>query len=312
MVRIALVGCGEHSKSGHAVPLERYRRQHADKVILAAVCDIEIERARHFCDKFGFKNAYSNLDEMLLREQIDGCVAVVPIEQIARIGVYLMKRRIPCSIEKPLGSSRDEVNHLLSSAKSTATPNMVSVNRRFMPFLNRALEWTRNHGSIDYVRCTMSRHARNEPEFIWATAVHAVDTLRYIAGEVRSYEACNLKSGQHANGYSLNFVFENDAIGRVDVLPTTGMLEEKYELFGNGFYVAVTCPFGDRRGWVAYADGVRIVEEWASDQLTEDVINGCYDETSCFVDSLRGSKVLRPSIADVAQSVELCMSIAGM
>jgi hypothetical protein len=90
------------------------------------------------------------------------------------------------------------------------------------------------------------------------------------------------------------------------------MLEEKYELFGNGFYVAVTCPFGDRRGWVAYADGVRIVEEWASDQLTEDVINGCYDETSCFVDSLRGGKVLRPSIADVAQSVELCMSIAGM
>lgn len=311
MVRIALVGCGEHSENGHAVPLSRYQRQHPDKVVLAAACDIQIERARYFCDKYGFRNAYSNLHEMLSQEKIDGCVAVVPMGKIAEIGMYLMQRRMPCSIEKPLGSSRQEVKDLLASAKSARTPNMVSVNRRFMPFLNRALEWIKSKGSVEYVRCTMSRHARSEPEFIWATAVHAVDTLRYISGEIRNHHARNLKSGEHANGWVLDFVFENDAVGRVDVLPTTGMLEEKYELFGNGFYVAVTCPFGARRGWVAYADGIRVTEEWASGELPEDVINGCSDETSCFIDSLHRGKALRPSISDIAPSVELCMSIAG-
>ena len=30
----------------------------------------------------------------------------------------------------------------------------------------------------------MARHARREPEFLWATAVHAVDALRHMAGEV--------------------------------------------------------------------------------------------------------------------------------
>lgn len=310
MVRIALVGCGEHSESGHAVPLARYQRLHPDKVDLAAACDIKIERARHFCDKYGFRNAYSNLDEMLSREKIDGCVAVVPMGKIAEIGAYLMDRRIPCSIEKPLGSSREDVKRLLASAKSTGTPNMVSVNRRFMPFLNRALEWIKGRGSIEYVRCTMLRHARNEPEFIWATAVHAVDTLRYISGEIRSHQARNLKSGKHSNGYALDFSFEDGGVGRVDVLPTTGMLEEKYELFGDGLYVAVTCPFGARRGWAAYADGTLVTEEWASAELPEDVINGCYDETSSFIDSLQEGKALRPSIADIAPSVELCMSIA--
>ena len=294
------------------MPLSRYQRQHPEKVVLAAACDIQIERSRYFCDKYGFRNSYSNLDEMLSREKVDGCVAVVPMGKIAEIGAYLMERRVPCSIEKPLGSSTEEVKHLLASAKSTGTPNMVSVNRRFMPFLNRALEWIRNKGTIEYVRCTMSRHARSEAEFIWATAVHAVDTLRYIAGEIRSHEARNLKFGQCTNGYSLDFVFENNAIGRVDVLPTTGMVEEKYELFGNGFYVAVTCPFGARRGWVAYRDGVIATEECASDELPEDVINGCYDEASCFIDSLYDGKALRPSIADVAPSVELCMAIAGV
>jgi predicted dehydrogenase len=312
MVRIAIVGCGEHSESGHAVPLARYQRLHPNKLDLAGACDIEIERARHFCDKYGFKNAYSNIDEMLSREKIDGCVAVVPMGKIAEIGAYLMDRRIPCSIEKPLGSSREDVKRLLASAKSSGTPNMVSVNRRFMPFLNRALEWIKGRGSIEYVRCTMLRYARNEAEFIWATAVHAVDTLRYISCEIRSHQARNLKSGKHSNGYALDFSFENGGVGRVDVLPTTGMLEEKYELFGDGFYVAVTCPFGARRGWVAYADGALVTEEWASNELPEDVINGCYDETSSFIDSLREGKALRPSIVDIAPSVELCMSIAGV
>jgi len=312
MVRIALVGCGEHSESGHAVPLSRYQRQHPEKVELAAACDVQIERARCFCDKYGFRNAYSDLDEMLSREKVDGCVAVVPMGKIAEIGAYLMERRVPCSIEKPLGSSTEDVKDLLASAKSTGTPNMVSVNRRFMPFLNRALDWIKKKGTIEYVRCTMSRHARSEPEFLWATAVHAVDTLRFISGEIRSHQARNLKSGSHGNGYSLDLVFENDAVGRVDVLPTTGMLEERYELFGNGFYVTVTCPFGERRGWVAYRDGARVTEEWATDEMPEDVIYGCFDETSCFIDLLSAGKPLRPSIADIAPSVELCMSIAGV
>src|SRR5690349_8488866 len=188
MVRIALVGCGEHSESGHAVPLARYQRQYPDNVVLAAACDIQIERARHFCDKYGFRSAYSSLDEMLSREKIDACVTVLPMQKIAEIGVGLIERRIPCSIEKPLGSSREDVKRLLSSAKSSKTPNMVSVNRRFMPFLNRALQWIKDKRTIEYVRCTMSRHARSEPEFIWATAVHAVDTLRYIAGDIRSHQ----------------------------------------------------------------------------------------------------------------------------
>ena len=312
MIRIALVGCGEHAEGGHALPLARYLAHHPGDVVLAAACDLQIGRARNFCERYGFRNAYNNVDEMLSREQIDGCVAVVPVGKIAELGVCLLERRIPCIVEKPLGSSPAEVKHLLATADSTRTPNMVSVNRRFMPFLNQALEWVKGRGAIRYVRCTMLRHARTEPEFIWATAVHGVDTLRYIAGEIKKYEVRKVKSGSGSDWYSLDFAFENDAIGTMDVLPTAGAVEEKYELFGDGFWVEVTCPFGARRGWLAYAQGTRVEEEWATDRLPEDVINGCYDEAECFIDYLRKGEVLRPSIADVAPSVELCMSIVGM
>jgi predicted dehydrogenase len=185
-IRLALIGCGEHAETGHAIPLARYRSEYPDAIALVAACDIRIERAQRFCERYGFNASYSNINELLLREQVDGCIAVVPPERISETGILLLNRHIPCVVEKPLGSVFSDVEALAKKAAESGTANMVSVNRRFMPFLNRALEWAGNAGSMRYVHCTLARHARSEREFIWATAVHAVDTLRYIAGEVNN------------------------------------------------------------------------------------------------------------------------------
>jgi predicted dehydrogenase len=134
---------------------------------LAAACDLKAERAQSFCRKYGFMNAYRDVDEMLARQKLDGCIAVVPVERISQLGIKLLGLGIPCVVEKPLGASLTEVKALLDAARATRTPNMVSVNRRFMPFLNRAIEWTRTVGPLRYVRCTLTRHARNEPDFLW-------------------------------------------------------------------------------------------------------------------------------------------------
>jgi len=185
------------------------------------------------------------------------------------------------------------------------------VNRRFMPFLNRALEWTRNAGPLRYVRCTLARHARREPEFLWATAVHAVDTLRHIAGEV--VEA-KIRVLGHAAGstewYAINLSFENGVSGRLDVLPTAGMLEETYELIGEGFRASVTCPFGPERGLRCFRENRLVLAEAASESIPEDVLNGCYDEASEFIRALTVKTAVRPSIEEVFPSEELCLTMA--
>ena len=93
-------------------------------------------------------------------------------------------------------------------------------------------------------------------------------------------------------------------------MPTSGMLEETYDTYGDGFRVSVTCPFGRKRGWLAYRDGVVVKEELGAADMAEDVLNGCYDEASAFIEALRDDRALKPTIADVAPSVEICMSIA--
>src|SRR5580765_7599765 len=141
MIRLGLIGCGAHSESGHATPLARYKAAHPGEIQLAAVCDLQIERAREFCRKYGFLTAYQNVDDMLEQENLDGCIAVVPPENISELGIKLLKGGIPGVVEKPLGASLAEAQALRDSAARTRTANMVSVNRRFMPLLNRAIEW---------------------------------------------------------------------------------------------------------------------------------------------------------------------------
>src|ERR1043165_1724899 len=105
MIRIAIAGCGEHSRSSHAAPRARYAAAHPDAIELVAACDLDLDRAVEFCRSFGFVRPYRDLDEMLSVEQPDACLSVMPMEKIVDVGFRLLERRLPCVIEKPLGTS---------------------------------------------------------------------------------------------------------------------------------------------------------------------------------------------------------------
>ena len=312
MIRLGLIGCGEHSEGGHAVPLARYRAEHPGEIELTAVCDLRPERAQLFSSRYGFLHAYGDMNEMLGRQDLDACIAVVPVEKIPQVGIQLLERRMPCVVEKPLGASLADVEMLRTTARKTSTPNMVSVNRRFMPFLNRALEWSREQGQLRYVRCTFTRHARSEPEFLWGTAVHAVDTIRYIAGEITNASIRTMKPVDGAaDWYAIDLEFAGGASSRIDVLPTCGVRDETYEMFGEGFCAVVTCPFGPQRGFRCFRENRVVLEGYESPTTTEDVINGFYDEAQNLIHALKEKQELQPSIEDVFPSVQLCLNLAA-
>jgi len=255
-------------------------------------------------------NPYRDVNQMLARHELDGCIAVVPVDKIVEVGINLLNLAIPCVVEKPLGASLAEAEALRNAAQATNTRNMVSVNRRFMPFLNHALEWTRSTAPLRYVRCVISRHERREPEFLWATAVHAIDAMRYIAGQVSGAKINALGKGEAAAWYSIDLGFVSGVSGRLDVLPTAGMLEETYELMGEGFRAVVTCPFGPERGMRCFRENRLALAEAASDHMPEDVLNGFYDEAAEFIRALARKELAGPSIEEVFPSVELCWEMA--
>jgi predicted dehydrogenase len=311
MVRLAIVGCGEHSRSSHAAPLARYAAQQPGEIELVAACDLNADRATEFCQTFGFARAYTDVEKMLAAEDIDGCVSVMPMEQIVEGAIRLLEHRIPCVIEKPLGTSLAEAEKLARAARETDTPHMVSVNRRFLPYLNSVRSWINEMGLLRYVRATQVRHARSEPDFIWSTAIHVLDALRSIAGEIADFDAeVQRRPEASALWYVISLHFENGANGRIEVLPTAGMVEESYELFGEGFRARVTAGSGTQRSLECWRDGQKVVEEKTSDDEPEDLRNGGYQEVAEFVRALRTGTRPRPEIQDILPSARICFAIA--
>ena len=311
MVRLAIVGCGEHSRSSHAAPLARYAAQHPGEIELVAACDLNVDRAAEFCRAFGFGRAYTEVEKMLATESIDGCVCVMPMEHIVDGAIRLLERHIPCIIEKPLGTSLAEAEKLARAARETGTPHMVSVNRRFMPYLNRASLWINEAGPLQYVRATQVRHARSEPDFIWSTAIHVLDALRHIAGEITDFDAqVQRRPGLSALWYVISLLFESGATGRIEVLPTAGMVEESYELFGEGFRARITAGSGTQRSLECWQEGQIVIEAKTSDDEPEDLRNGAYQEVVEFVRALRTGTRPRPGIEDILPSARICFAIA--
>ena len=308
-LRIGLIGCGEHSEIGHAIPLAHYSAANPGMIFLAAACDLRAERAELFCRKYGFARPYTRIHEMLEREILDVCIAVTHVEKNAEVGVMLLNAKLPCVVEKPLGATLEQAKQLREAANTTGTINMVSVNRRFMPLLRRGLEWAHKIGPIQYVRSTMLRHARTEAEFLRQTAIHSFDTLRFIAGDVRAFEVHNLKN-LTPQWSSVDLQFANGTSGRADILPTAGLTEETYELFGEGFRVVITSPFGPQRFLRCFREDHLAIEEIVQPGAREDVVNGFYGEVVELVESLVQNRCPTPSIAEVFPSVKLCFEIA--
>ena len=311
MLRLAIAGCGEHSRTSHAAPLARYVALHPNEIELAAACDLNIEKAEEFCRTFGFARSYKSLDQMLDEESLDGCVCIMPIDHIVDVSVKLLERRLPCVIEKPLGTSVSDAERLNRIARDSGTPHMVSVNRRFMPYLNQACSWLKQVGPVHYVRATQVRHARNESDFIWSTAIHVLDALRYAVGEIRDFK---VETISHVNNsavwYLISLQFENNSIGQVEVLPSAGIVEESYDFFADGARALITAGSGTQRTLECWRDGQLSLEARASDDEPEDLRNGAYQEVEEFVRALQTGRRPRPEVKDILPSARICFAIA--
>jgi predicted dehydrogenase len=275
-----------------------------------AACDLDVRKADEFCQSFGFERSYTDLNQMLEKEKPDACVCIMPIDHIVEKGIELLQRRIPCVIEKPLGTSLDEIERLARIARETQTPHMVSVNRRFMPYLNEAKSWLQSAGSLRYVRATQVRHARDEEDFIWSTAIHVLDALRYMVGEIKDFQVERLRYEGAALWYLISLQFEDGTVGHIEILPTSGMVEELYEFFGEHFRARITAGSGTQRTLELWRDNELIKQATSDESEPEDLRNGAFNEVEEFINALRTGKSPYPSIGQILPSARICFEIA--
>ena len=309
MTRVALIGCGSHSGQHHAAPLAHYVSRHPGEVELAAACDLDLAKAEHFCELYGFRRAYTDLERMLAAERPDLVVCVMPIPLVTPVATLLLERGVPCTIEKPFGLTLADAAALRDAAVRTGTPHMVSMNRRFAPYLVRAAQWVGEAGPLLYLRALMARVARTETRFTWGTGVHAVDAVRHFGGEVSESRVTTQRTPGGRLWIHLELSHAGGARGDVTLVPTSGRQEERYEFVSEGRFAEVYLPrsagpAGARLS--CWEGGKLVIDESPADDVPGFMLNGAYHETCALLDRWRRGEPLTPTAADVFESLRLC------
>ncbi len=306
-LRIALLGAGNHSLQNHISSFAKYRDEHPDEIELAALCDLRESHANEIAAEYGFGKVYTDLASMIDGAKPDACAAITPIPVTLDISTAIMRAGIPVVVEKPPGDTVEEARQVCDVAGETGTPSMVSMNRRFDPALTAATTWWGNR-PLEYLRGTMIRHRRREDEFIKGTAIHALDAMRSVAGDIAEW-SLRMRTVDGVRWYFIDITFQTGTHGLLEITPTAGSVAEWYEFYGPDCRaVAHVGDYGP--GEVScWEDNELQLHEASTDETPLFVRNGTYGETTEFIRSVIEKRNPTPSPAQVLQSVEICNAI---
>ena len=253
-LRAAVIGLGFGRRH-----IQAYQRLPGVQVFAIVARNAErLEQARR---EFDIPAAYTDDAQLYEREDLDLVSICTPDRLHAGQALRALQAGVHVLCEKPIATSLDEARALVQAVRSTGLAFMSGHDYRFVPQFAR-LKALVEAGAVGdlllgescYVQDLYAMEALGPDYWRWADpqdfylggAIHNVDLLRWIAGEVReahSYAAHGMPFYALDDTYVSNFVFENGCIGRL-LLVLGARLKEKFRFeltaYGSAGSVAAT------------------------------------------------------------------------
>lgn len=315
-MKFCTIGCGGHASHSHGPSQQLYAQRHPEAE-LTACCDLNPKLAETYRAAFGFKRSYSDIDEMLDRENPDAVALVVPAAATCALAIPLLERGIALHLEKPPGLTLSEYRKLMAAARKGGGLNQVAFNRRYAPAMVRARQWLDREMPADEVlriRYDLVRYARNEADFS-ITAIHGIDAVLYLARapyrDIRLTYRELPQFGEGVTALSMEGHCVNGTEVSLTFQPMSGIVEETAAIHAIGQSVHVNLLGnngmfdGETSHW---RDGVRKNSlAVISPKLVER--NGIYHETEAFLNAVNGNGSATPQLKDCQQQVILMEAI---
>jgi predicted dehydrogenase len=184
-VKVGLIGTGTWGNI-HAQTYTEYPR-----AALAAVCDLNEERARKTAAQYGVSQVYTDYRKMLKDGGIDAVAIVTPdfahreiIEEAALAGKHII-------VEKPLATTHEDLARIAEAVTKARVKFMVDFHNRWNPPLVVAKNDI-EHGKLGdvvsgYLRLNNTLYVplkmlawSSASSILWFLGSHAIDTLRYL------------------------------------------------------------------------------------------------------------------------------------
>lgn len=246
MIRYAIVGCGHIAKK-HASAIAN-----AENSVLTAVCDTVPERMEEYIQQYGVKG-YTDIDEMLQKEDIDVVNICTPSGFHAGLTVKVANAKKHVIVEKPIALTLEDAETMIHVCAENNVKLAVVHPNRFRPAMmelkqlmdkgmfgklshaNATVRWNRDQAYYDQAPWRGTKAL--DGGVLMNQAIHNLDLLVWLMGDVEqafSMDATRLRNIE-AEDVSTGVVkFENGALGVIEAATTIypKNFEESLAIFG--------------------------------------------------------------------------------
>jgi predicted dehydrogenase len=138
-LRVGIAGCGMVAQNWHIPAFAAEKR-----IIIAAVCDLNDELASSIAAKYKINHWYSDVPEMLGKEQLDILDICLPHSQHAAVAIQGIEAGCHILVEKPIAGNCAEAEAMINASKRHGRKVCVIHNRLFHPVVMKAVSMEEN------------------------------------------------------------------------------------------------------------------------------------------------------------------------
>jgi len=166
--------------------------------VLSAICDMNLERAKEFGEKYKV-NYYKTIEELYQKEEFDAAFICTPTSTHSEIALELIQKKKHVFVEKPMTYLSDDGEKLVEEAKRNKVILTCGYIERFNPAVTHVKDYLKSKKFGDLIRLEFYREHRmplhiKDVGIIYDTSVHDIDTAMWLFDETP--QVVFAKSGQ--------------------------------------------------------------------------------------------------------------------
>lgn len=227
-LRVGIVGTGMAAES-HAFDIVS-----DDELELVAVCSRTSVNATSFAARFGAKQAFSSVADMLDSRLCESVVVAVPPHAVLDVTRLVLDHGQPALIEKPVATSQQALAVLADIAETAEAPAVAAFNRRYQRHVRTAVETLTSQGlgQVEHVMASWSgpyesrytadaptyrSRARSRHGLIADTGSHILDLLVWMFGDALTVDSCDVTRNERGADIAATMTLGLGDLGHVQI-----------------------------------------------------------------------------------------------
>ena len=322
-VRVAVIGCGNHARG--ALHPNIARMPHFDYV---AVCDLDRGAAEDCARRYGARSVHTDYRAMLDEVEPEAVVVCGGASLHHDAGLEIVRRGIHLFVEKPTAPTVEGAIELAEAAEATGVVNVVGLFWRHsaahriaahliaQPAFGRPVLYDGT-----YVAPGPRSGSADFPDVPWAyladQAIHAVDAMRFLMGDVAEVRVAPSAGDDGALGYAVAVRFVNDASGTLALASFTNTFSLRVAVHGSaGESIEIVDNEGVRIHGRKVIPGSRAgyvdqnVVEWRQSWSYQGHLRAGYlEELTAFAVAIREGTPTGATLRDAAIDLGICRAV---